>query len=210
MSKSYRDRNLRYENTGRMKRGQLEKAYRSVSFQARKSIREIQTAYPKAIEVAGYKKDFKPLKRLGDLTDEQLRQEVLRASNFLHSQFGSLESYQQYREKSLSTLGKYGVNEENFDEYSAFMKKRKDEGLLGLVPSDFWEVLNDIDKGPQFYKRMKALQKMLDKGEISEATASSNVRHWIEQTYDEAYGESEFSRYYISRRRRKGSGSSDF
>ena len=204
MSKSYRNRNLRYEDTKSMSRKKLEQAYRSVSFNARRAIREIKAVYPKAIEVREYKKDFKTLKKLGELTDEQLRKEMLRASNFLHSQFGSLESYAEYRRKSIETLAWRGITEENFDEFSAFMKKRKDEGLLNIVPSDFWEMASDVGRDKQFYDRVKTLQDMLNQGLIEKTTAEENVRHWIRQTQSEAYREGSFDRYYISKRRKSG------
>ena len=211
MSKSYRDRNLRYENLEKMSRRQIEQAYRSTLFNARKAVREIKAVHPRAIELAEHKNDFRTAKNLGEISTEHLIKETLRASNFLHSQFGSLEKYESYLDKSVATLSKYGVTKENFPEFSAFMKARRDEGLLGLVPSDFWMMANDIGKGKQFYDRVKSLERMLEQGRISEESAEANVRHWIEQTYEEAYEGKEFSRYYTSKRRKlKGSGSSDF
>ncbi len=89
MSRSKRN----YKSVQQMSRSELESTYEKQARQARKTIRQIKAKYPSIIGLEDFGSDFKTLYKLGDLTDEQLRKEVLFTTNFNRSQFGSLEKY---------------------------------------------------------------------------------------------------------------------
>lgn len=187
-----------YKSVQQMSRSELESTYERQARQARRTVRQLREKYPNIVGLEDFGSDFKTLYKLGDLTDEQLRKEVLFTTNFNKSMFRSPEAYTEWREGLLEEMKRkqYDINEENFDRFARGMKKAKNAGLLNIIPSDLIADYYTADKDPKILKsRMKALTKMLEEGEIDRETAIANVEDWVNNPD---------KRWQISKKRKSG------
>ena len=187
-----------YNDIRKMSRSQLESEYEKQARQARKSIRQIREKYPNIVGLEDFGSDFKTLAKLGNITDEQLRKEVLYTTNFNKSQFRSPEAYTEYREGVIEEMGRksYNITEENYDVFARGMKQARNSGLLNVIPSDVIADFYSMDVDPKRLRgRMKAITEMYEKGEIDADAVVANFEYWFEH-------QDELERFVISPKRK--------
>ena len=151
-----------------MSRNELESAYERQARQARKTVRQLKAKYPSIIGLEDFGSDFKTLYKLGDLTDEQLRKELLFTTNFNRSQFRSVGAYEDYRSRVIEQMSstdengnkRYNVTEENFDKFARGMKRARNSGLLNLIPSDM--IADFYTSGVDTKRVNRALDRLFD------------------------------------------------
>lgn len=189
-----------YKSVQQMSRSELESTYEKQARQARRTVRQLKEKYPNIVGLEDFGSDFKTLHKLGDLTDEQLRKEVLFTTNFNKSMFRSPEAYTEYREGVIEEMNRksFNITEENYDTFARGMKQARNSGLLNVIPSDVIADFYSMDVDPKRLRsRMKAITEMYEQGKIDVDAVVANFEYWFEH-------QDELERFVISPKRKSG------
>lgn len=187
-----------WADVNKMTEGELRKAYKSTSREAREAYKQMNEAYPNLAELKTHRGDFKTLGDLGDINKYELGQELMMAQNYLKSSYADVDKYKESRSKAIETLHQNGydnVTEENYDQFANYMANLRDRGLISQLSSDYIaELFGQFDNKKVISRINKAQREGVD-----EEVILANLEYWSENAEN-------LERLYFSKKRGTGSG----
>jgi len=187
-----------WADINKMTEGELRKAYKSTSREAREAYKQMNEAYPHLAELKTHRGDFKTLGDLGDINKYELGQELMMAQNYLESSYADVDKYKESRNKAIETLHQNGydnVTEENYDQFANYMANLRDKGLISQLSSDYIaELFGQFDNKKVISRINKAQKEGVD-----EEVILANLEYWSENAEN-------LERLYFSKKRGTGSG----
>lgn len=187
-----------WADINKMTEGELRKAYKSTSREAREAYKQMNDAYPNLAELKTHRGDFKTLGDLGDINKYELGQELMMAQNYLKSDYADVEKYRASKSKALETLKQSGyenVNEENYEQFTNYMANLRDKGLISQLTSSYIaELFGQFDN-----KKVISRVARAQREGVSEDVILANLEYWSENAEN-------LERLYFSKKRGTGSG----
>lgn len=148
---------------------ELRRLYSKQAYVARQRLGKIEQAFGSKAEIVQRRQgDFKPLKQMGEMTRQQIANELSSVQKFLASGSSRVKEYGQVRQDIVRSFQENGyefVNESNLDDLYQFMEDARARHLGSMYGSD-----QLIDTWHRAQKRGMTKEQLL-----------GNIEYWAEK-----------------------------